>query len=197
MIEGGTDNTEAKITHRQAIANKSHPTEPRGLYILVILALVVSVSAMAESIWLHSKSNSISSRMESLQNQVSDLSNTIYSLKVDILALRYASQKGSVDLTIPAIQDIGDGFMAAHLSVEQHLTGVKVKGRIINSTALDHENIKFRIALAEETKEFIINRISSGNSTGFAVYIPGVPIDKTRYGTIQYIESGGVYFKAR
>ena len=83
--------------------------------------------------------------------------------------------------------------MVVGSSVNPHLTGVKIKGRIINSTALARENIEFEITIAGKTKKFSINRISSGNSTGFEVYVPDVPIDKVNIAKFEKISSYALY----
>ena len=94
-----------------------------------------------------------------------------------------------VDFSVSSIQRINSSFLVAGLSLEQHLTGVKVKGEIINSTTLRYDKIKFQIEIANQKKDIYITRISPGNSTNFEVYVPDVPIENTRYGTIEYISS--------
>ncbi len=198
MIESKPNNIEQEITKKQSAY---YDSQPFWFRIVAVLALVASVIAITLSIWLHSRINATSAtidKTESLQRQMDSLEIKIIDVRSDVRKLEIDALlddiKGSVDFSNPNLQDIGDGFMVGKLSVQQHLTGVKVKGRMVNHTALRQENIKLKITIGGYTKEFTINRISSGNSTSFEVYVPNVPIEKTQYGTIRYIESM-VYYK--
>ena len=92
-------------------------------------------------------------------------------------------------MLVSGIQEINNTFLVAELSLEPHLTGIKVKGRIVNSSSLSHENVKFKITVSKQSQEFTLNRVSPGSSTSFEVYVPDVPIKDTRSGEIEYIES--------
>jgi len=90
-----------------------------------------------------------------------------------------------IDFSVSTIQGIDAGFKVAGLNVEKHLTGVKIKGRIINSTALTYKDITFKMIVGEQEKDFYIKRISSGNSSSFEIYVPDVPIEAARFGEIK------------
>jgi hypothetical protein len=101
-----------------------------------------------------------------------------------------ASSGRLVDLAEPTIQSFDQsGFLVAELAVKEHLTGVKVSGRMINTRTVDHTGISFSLAIGGQSKRFIINRVSAGNSTGFSVYVPDVPKEDARYGEFAYLES--------
>jgi hypothetical protein len=93
---------------------------------------------------------------------------------------------GLVDLAEPTIQDLEQaGFFVASLAVKEHLTGVKITGRMINTQSVDHTDVTFELTVGEESKQFTINRVSSGNSTGFSVYLPDVPKEDARWGVFE------------
>ena len=97
--------------------------------------------------------------------------------------------KYSVDFSVSEIQQIDDVFLLANAAQQKHLTGVKFSGRVINTQSVDHLNIIFILSVDGESKEFTINRISSGNSTGFSVYIPDISIERARYAKINHVRS--------
>lgn len=109
--------------------------------------------------------------------------------------LQKQKEKGLVRLDIPAVQKLDKDFMIAKLSVKPHLTGVMVKGVIINGTPLPQENIKFKITILDKSKEFSIKKLSPGGSKGFEVYIPDVPADKAQTAKIEHLESTVLYYK--
>lgn len=99
------------------------------------------------------------------------------------------NMEGIVDLSESVVQPIGNGFLAVKLEANEHLTGLKISGRIINTQCVAHETVKFKLQIAGQSKEFTISRISPGNSTAFSVYIPDVAIGESRVAKISYIES--------
>lgn len=109
--------------------------------------------------------------------------------------LQKQKEKGLINLTIPAVQKLDKDFMVAKLSVKPHLTGVMVKGTIINGTPLLQENIKFRITILNSSKEFSIKKLSPGGSKVFEVYVPDVPPDKALTAKIEHLESTVLYYK--
>jgi hypothetical protein len=147
-----------------------------------ILAMILSIVAISITSFLYYRVNDLDNRLREIGKLQLE---TWIGIRSDLNKTRNIS----VDFTVPNAQDIGKDFKVANLSVEQHLTGVKIKGRVINATSLRHDNLKFKITIAEKEKDFWINRISSGNSTTFDVYVPDVPLDKAQYGTIEYLES--------
>jgi len=169
--------------------------------IMVVFLILLVVFAVLLQIRLIHRFNNLELRFESIQNKSDSLALKVSSMDGIIATLESRSElnelmddlerdlKGSVDLSTQDIQDIGHGFKVVGLSVTEHLTGVKVKGRIINATSLAHESLIFKITIGAQTKEFSISRISSGHSTGFNVYLPNVPTDRTSYGKIEYVRS--------
>lgn len=102
---------------------------------------------------------------------------------------------GFVDLTSPSIQQIDAEFELAKCDVNTHLNGVKVTGRIINTTSITYVNPNFTITVGESENTFWVSRISPGNSTAFSVHIPNVQVESARYGYIVY-KSGSVSYQA-
>ena len=101
-----------------------------------------------------------------------------------------------IDFTVPSVQSLSDRrFAVAELSQEEHLTGIKFSGRIINMTAVDFEGVTFELRAAGEGKNFTISRISSGDSTGFEVYVPDLSAAGAKTGQILF-RGGMVRFLA-
>lgn len=102
---------------------------------------------------------------------------------------QFITAKYRVDFTVPEIQQIDNTFLLSSASQEKHLTGIKYSGRIINTQSVDHLNAAFNLDVDGKSKGFTINKISSGNSTGFNVYIPELNIENARYAKIEYVRS--------
>ena len=78
-----------------------------------------------------------------------------------------------IDLAVSEIQNIGGGFMVSGLSATEEAGGVRVSGRMINTTSVKHRALSFRMTLNGQSEVFEIGLISPGNSTGFSVKLPG------------------------
>ncbi len=102
--------------------------------------------------------------------------------------------KQPVDFSISDIQQLSDGFLLARAAQEKHLTGIKFTGRVINTQSVNHEKVTFNLSVDGKNKEFSINKISSGNSTGFNVYIPNLKAENARYAQVNYVRSSISYF---
>ena len=102
--------------------------------------------------------------------------------------------KETVDFSVKTIQPLSNGFMLSKAAQDKHLTGIKFTGRIINTQSVDHLNVKFNLSVNDINKEFTINKISSGNSTAFNVYIPDISAESARYAQISYVSSTVYYY---
>ncbi len=98
-----------------------------------------------------------------------------------------------VQLTQSAVQSIGHGFMVSKLEATPHPNGVRVKGRVINTTSVAHKGLSFRIALGEHSQAFGINLISPGNSTGFWTVVRGASLEGSPPAEIEYLASTVTY----
>jgi hypothetical protein len=169
-------NSKPKRGKRKASSIKTYLTKFRGSHPMCILALILSIIALIVSGTFYYK----------LNKQINDL-------RYQIFLHEILTEEGNVDLTNSNIQGIGNGFYVAKLSVEQHLTGVKVKGRVINSMSLIHESVEFQIKIAGQAKDFTVNRIPAGGSAIFEVYVPDVPVARTKFAVIKYNRSAVLY----
>jgi len=93
-----------------------------------------------------------------------------------------------IDLTHTAVQPIGEGFNIRVEGVEEHLTGIKIKGQIINGTSLDYKKVKIKISVGKAEQEFYINTISSRHGAKFDVYIPDVPVERSELATVEMVD---------
>ena len=85
-----------------------------------------------------------------------------------------------IDLTSEGWQDLGHGLIVSDIVVDEHLTGVKVKGKVINCLSVTQSRISLFIVIGESSKEFeIIEDIEPSYSADFEVYVPDVPIENT------------------
>lgn len=164
------------------------------LFILTLIAITFSIVTFMQIRENIEKQETYQTLLSLMKSEIDSLNSKQNKLEWDLFFEKLKNKKGFVDLTSSSIQEIGDGFMVVGLDVKEHLTGIKVYGRMINYTALKHQNIKFKIEVNEQEKDIYINQISSGNSTRFVTYIPNVPVEKTNYATIKYQESTVSYY---
>lgn len=99
------------------------------------------------------------------------------------------SPGGIPDGVVTNAVDVGDGFLAVDLALAASDAGARLSGRIVNGTALTHNGLAFRAIVDGVTSTFTIGKISSGNSTGFSVVLPGATTAPVTPPRIQYVGS--------
>lgn len=91
---------------------------------------------------------------------------------------------------IAELRDIGHGFLVSNLTVAPVADGaVAVRGRVVNTSAVTHAGLAFRVRMGEAAGDFTIYRISSGNSTGFSVELPGASSGSPEQVSVEYVGS--------
>ncbi len=167
--------------------------------ILLTIVLIVLAGGIGFSIYLIKEQEktikTLSQRLETVEKRLPKIEKIEKDTSSIMEELQKQKEKGLVNLTIPAVQKLDKDFMVAKLSVKPHLTGVMVKGTIINGTPLPQENIKFRLTILDKSKEFSIKKLSPGGSKAFEVYLPDVPPDKAQTARIEHLESTVLYYK--
>lgn len=170
-------------------------------FVQVILTIVIIILAggIGFSLFLIKEQEktikALNQRLEAVEKRLPKIEKIEKDTTSIMEELQKQKEKGLVNLTIPAVQKLDKDFMVAKLSVKPHLTGVIVKGTIINGTPLPQENIKFRITILNSSKEFSIKKLSPGGSKAFEVYVPDVPADKAQTARIEHLESTVLYYK--
>ncbi len=133
----------------------------------------------------------IESEISTLKQDVWDLKNKVYELTISSL-----DTAPTVSLTSETVHKIDDKFSIFVDEVETHLSGINIKGKIINTSSVTYENTKFDITVAEQTKELhIIKQIKPGYGREFEFYIPNVPVEKSEYAKIKYAGSMVIWHK--
>ncbi|MGE5894744.1 MAG: hypothetical protein ACM34I_11865 [bacterium] len=162
-------------------------------YVQVILTLVIVLmtGAIGYGIYLLRSQEahiaSLSAKAENLDQRL-----TRNEKITDELTEKLREEK--VNLTVPSVQRINNVFLVGKLTVEKYLTGVKVRGVIVNSSALEHDDAKFRMAIEGKLTEFTVKKVKAGSSKGFEAEIPDVPFEKATAAEIQFISSTASYF---
>ena len=180
--------------------NKGRKTST-AIVVIVIILLICVISLSVMCFVLYSKINTFEeikrtvekskNGLEILETSVSELKKQLTSNEFRLIEL----ERGFVDFTSSSIQDIGDGFCVAGIDASIHLTGIKIRGRILNTTSVDHRGATFKVRIGRSSNTLTIMRISSGNSTGFEVYIPDVAPSDAKFGNIKYKSSTVLYRK--
>jgi hypothetical protein len=95
----------------------------------------------------------------------------------------------AIDLATSRVQDVGHGFLVSKLVAVARPNGVRIAGRIINTTSVRHRDLAFRIGLGEHAAKFKVNLISPGNSTGFWAVVPDASLDSNPAAEIEFLSS--------
>ncbi|MEX2205663.1 MAG: hypothetical protein WEF50_05485 [Myxococcota bacterium] len=90
---------------------------------------------------------------------------------------------------IPELREVGHGFLVADLSAHPLAEGVELRGRMVNTTAVVHNGLAFRISLGGASATLTVPKISPGNSTGFRVALPDAAADRLGDAKVEYLGS--------
>jgi len=87
------------------------------------------------------------------------------------------------------LREVGHGFLVADLSAHPAADGVELRGRMVNTTAVVHNGLAFRVSLGGASATVTVPKISPGNSTGFRVALPGAASDRLDEVRVEYLGS--------
>jgi hypothetical protein len=90
---------------------------------------------------------------------------------------------------LPQLRDVGHGFLVADLSAHPAADGVELRGRMVNTTAVVHSGLAFRITLGGASTTVTVPKISPGNSTGFRVAFPRASAEAVEAAQVEYLGS--------
>jgi len=90
---------------------------------------------------------------------------------------------------MPEVREIGHGSLVADLSALPAAKGVEVRGRMVNTTAVAHNGLAFKVSLGAASATVTVPKISPGNSTGFRVTLPDARIDQFGNAQVEYLGS--------
>lgn len=165
-------------------------------YLIISVLLIVPLIALCkyrESYYV--KITNLEERIDSLKSENDRLKNLIHAGHAEFLEYKKQSTLGSViDLYSKSMQKIGEGFFIVGLETSTGLTGLKLSGRVINSTSLKHENIRFKMTIGNESGELHVPMVSAGNSTEFKTDIPGASKD-AKTAVVRYVSSSVQFCK--
>jgi hypothetical protein len=97
------------------------------------------------------------------------------------------------DLTKAGWQPIGKGFYLVDVAASPQDGGVKIRGKIINATAIIHENLVFAVRMAKSTGTITIARAAPAVALPFEVTVPGVPAAEGKRAIIE-LQSSTISF---
>ena len=172
------------MIERETAIPKSH--RHRLLYVLCSLSLLASVLLFFGLLQIDDRLDSRQRvvptwKFETLLEDVKTVRAMVDSLDNLSWSLRWEkANKGHVNLTHVGYAPLDETFILSRPEVTQHLTGVKVSGRIGNTSAVIHTNITFRIYMTGGSNRFTIGRVSPGSSTPFSVYVPDVSLENSK-----------------
>ena len=162
-----------------------------GLGISIFYANKVQRELRTEIIILQTRSDVLETQADELNNRIVKLNEESQEMRYDFLMKKLS---GIVDFSASNIQEIENGFLLVKAEQEEHLTGIRFKGRIINAQSISHKSAEFKLTASGKSKEFSINQISAGSSAEFTVYIPEIKAADAQYARIEYVSSSVSYY---
>jgi hypothetical protein len=151
--------------------------------LLIVLAVIPGFNRSVKDV--SRQVDELRKRIEDYRGEIAKAAEEIARIKLDI----DFRKRGFLDLSVKSLQELGDGFWLEKASVEPDMSGIVLKGFIINSTTMNQSSIKFDITIGNKNQELIIDRIDPGMSQSFELYVPGVKIEDAGYAKINYVES--------
>jgi hypothetical protein len=94
-----------------------------------------------------------------------------------------------VDLSDPAIQQLGGGLYVGQLSLSDQSGVLRVSGRLINASSIDQLRAEFRLSVGGRELPFSVGRIGAGSSTSFTVELPSADAAALRAARLRWVRS--------
>lgn len=124
-------------------------------FVLVLAALVLSIFLAVEVSSLSTHTNEVDTKIEGLSQEL-DL-----------------SKPGNIDLSVYGAQPLNPDFLVVDIGAQPKEGGVMVSGSVVNSSALDHHQARFRVVFDDGREaDFVIPTLKSGHSSKFEVIVP-------------------------
>lgn len=160
----------------------------------------------------------ISSRIDGIEKRVATAEGSLEQFDfIEFVLLKYEVEnlKSRVDshinppfdFSVSSIQNVGYPFAVCNLSLDPHLAGIKIRGRLINQSSVAYEGATFTIKIEEfrgsdgeilqeaKEKDFWIKAVGPGKSVDFGVFIDEVDPTKCKYGHITFKEGSLSWYK--
>lgn len=129
-------------------------------------------------------------KLEEEKKKIDDILVDIYNNLINL------SERNKIFLHLSGYQEMGEGGLYVAIeSVDPHLTGLKIKGEILNALAVDRGGLSFKVHVGDKSGDFFIDEIPSGVAKKFEVYIPDADKD-AKYAIFEY-KSGVVKYYER
>jgi hypothetical protein len=143
-----------------------------------VLALLLALGALAvcaygiqmlheqraELAELRQKIADVGPAVDKFKGAVRDMGRDLASLVMD-----------EIDLTKTGWQPIGRGFFVIDVGAERQADGLKLRGKVINTSALTHEALLFRARVGAGSATFTVPKAASGIAIPFEVVVSDVP----------------------
>lgn len=113
---------------------------------------------------LKSKVDDVAPSVEKFKGSVRDMGRDLAALVMD-----------EVDLNKNGWQPIGRGFFVIDIGSERTADGLQIRGKVINTSALTHESLLFRVRVGTASAPFTLSKAAPGVALPFEVVVSDVP----------------------
>jgi hypothetical protein len=153
----------------------------RLLVFLMLMILLAAAGGGVYAIYLQRQDRAqiadLKKQVESFEPRFTKFKGAVGDLGKEFTALVLEE----ADLTRSGWQSIGKGFYLVDVAAYPQGTGVRIKGKIINTTAVVHENLVFRAHIKKSTGTISFARAAPAVAIPFEITLPDVaPADRNR-----------------
>lgn len=134
------------------------------LVVAVIAVIVVNVACL---LYFFTKIEGINRNISKLEQANFTITGRTDLLERMVYIL--PDDRALVDLSEKSVQSIEDGFYVTNLSVQPHMSGVKITGEIINSQSLEYSGANLKIEIMGSEKSVYVKKLRPGFSSKFSV----------------------------
>jgi hypothetical protein len=100
-----------------------------------------------------------------------------------------------IDLTKSGWQPIGKGFYLVDVAAAPVDKGLRIRGKIINTTAIIHESLVFAVRVNKSTATIALPRAAPAVALPFEVTVADVPAGEAKHATIE-LQSSTISFSS-
>lgn len=143
-----------------------------------LLALLLSVGALAACWYAFDMLHDQRAELGELRQKVADVGPSVEKFKGSVRDMGRdlaALVMDEVDLTKSGWQPIGRGFFVIDVGADRQPDGLKIHGKVINTSALTHESLLFRVKVGTGAAPFTLPKAAPGVALPFEVVVSDVP----------------------
>jgi hypothetical protein len=164
--------------------------------VIAVLAFLLAAAALTATGYGLTLLREQRAQIADLQKKVDDVAPTVEKFKGSVRDMGRdlaALVMDEIDLNKTGWQPIGRGFFVIDIGSERTTDGLQVRGKVINTSALTHESLLFRVRVGAASAPFTLSKAAPGVALPFEVVVSDVPPAALQKGFVT-LESSTISF---